>query len=92
MIKYEKLNQTQSDIYFNGGLIGHIDLIGDMYAIEVHYTHINLPREDKRLVRGLIERLNKQHINYQYKQYVKIYNLRNSIMFGRKYVEFNILD
>lgn len=92
MITYNKITKIQSEIYFDGELIGHIEAIGDMFSIEVRYMSINIPKSSKKLVKGIIERLNKAHIHYQYKQFVKVYNLRNSKMYGKKYVEFQILD
>jgi len=92
MITFKKLTQLNSDIYFDGELIGHIESIGDMFSVEVRYMSINVPKCNRRLVKGVIERLNKAHIHYQYKQFVKVHNLRNSKMYGKKYVEFQILD
>ena len=92
MIVYKKLTSLASNIYYDDELIGHIERIGDMYSLEIHYMTLNLPSHRKRLIKGIIERLDQQHRNKQYKKMVMAYNLRNSKMFGNKYVEFYILD
>jgi hypothetical protein len=89
---YKKLTSTTSEIYFNGELIGTIEMIGLMYSIEVRYMSFNLPKDHKRLIKGIISRLNKHYIQYNYKRYVHVYNLRQSKMYGKKYVAFEILD
>ena len=91
-MQYKKLTQLETDIYFNGELIGHIEKIGSMYSIEVRYMPLNLPQEHKRLIKGIVSRLNKHYLEYNYKRYVHAYNLKNSKMYGKKYVEFQILD
>ena len=92
MVTYKKLTTMQSDIYYDDELIGHVERIGNMYSIEVHYMTINLPAHQKRLIKGLIERLNKHHLKRRYKEMVMKYDLRNGKLYGKKYVEFHILD
>jgi len=92
MIAYKKLTTVLSDIYYDDELIGHVERIGTMYALEIHYMTLNLPLQHKRLIKGIIERLDQRHRDRQYKKMVMAYNLRNSKIYGNKYVEFYILD
>ena len=92
MINYKKITSTITEIQFDDEVVGHVELIGDMYAIEVYYMPLNLPKKDKRLVKGIVERLVKTHKAKVYKKIVMLYELRNSKMYGKKYVEFFVLD
>lgn len=92
MITYYKITDTISDIHFYCEKVGFIERIGDMYAIEVYYMPLNLPVHQKRLIKGIIERIVKRHKAREYREMVKRHELRNSKMYGKTYVKFEILD
>ncbi len=92
MIEYNKISQHISEVTYDCELVGYVELIGDMYSIEIYYMTLNLPKDKKRLIKGIIERLVKWQKHRDYKEMVKRYELRNSKMYGKKYVEFHILD
>lgn len=92
MITFKKRTTVQSDIYSNGEKIGTVDRVGDYYLIEVMYCPTHLHIKNRKLIKGLVERIYKGYLSYEYKQRVKLDKLRNSKMYGSKYVEFFILD
>ena len=92
MIQYNKISPTISQVTFDGELVGYVELIGDMYSIEVYYMTLNLNKSESRLIKGTIERIVKKHKAREYRELVKKRNLRYSIMYGKKYTKFFVLD
>lgn len=92
MISYKKITTQLTEIHFNSERCGYVERIGEMYAIEVYYMPLNLPITQKHLIKGTIERIVKAHHKRQYRLMVMRHELRNSKMYGPKYVAFEILD
>jgi len=92
MITYHKLTPTLTDIHYDCEKIGCVERIGNMYSIEVYYMPLNLPVAHKRLIKGTIKRIIKDHHARQYREMVKRHQLRNSKMYGKVYCKFEVLD
>tara|TARA_R110000803_G_scaffold106557_4_gene174644 strand:+ start:315 stop:581 length:267 start_codon:yes stop_codon:yes gene_type:complete len=66
MIYFEKITQLESDIISNGKKIGTLDLVpNSYYLVEIDYVPFQIPVKDKRLVKGIIERVYKSGLKYE---------------------------
>jgi hypothetical protein len=58
MIHFNKITDYQSEILNNGETIGTLDLLGnEWYVVEIGYFSFPVEVKNKRLVKGLIERV-----------------------------------
>jgi len=58
MIHFKKLTDYQSEILSNGSVIGTLELLAnEYYIIEIDYFEFPVKIEDKRLVKGIIEKV-----------------------------------
>ena len=63
MIYFNKLTPYQSDILSNGKVIGVIERLGETtYLIEINYFAFTMPVEQRKLVKGVIERVYKRNL------------------------------
>jgi len=80
-MNFKRINQTQSEIYQEGNLRGLVELIGDFYRIEVDYQYeLTIPKKQKHLIKGLVERIVKRVDSRNYRELVKRHKLRKSII------------
>ncbi len=58
MIHFNKLTDYQSEILSDGKIIGTLEkLANEYYIIEIDYFEFPVKIEDKRLIKGLIEKV-----------------------------------
>ncbi len=58
MIYFNKLTDYQSEILSDGAVIGTLEkLANEYYIIEIDYFEFPVKIEDKRLIKGLIEKV-----------------------------------
>ena len=59
MIHFKQITKYQSNILSNGKQIGTLELLANtIYLIEIDYFEFQLPVKEKRLVKGVIKRVN----------------------------------
>ena len=66
MINFNKITELESDIISNGKKVGTLDLVpNSYYLVEIDYVPFQIPVKDKRLVKGIIERVYKSGLKYE---------------------------
>ena len=66
MIYFNKITDYQSEIISNGKIIGTLELLANKYyIIEIDYFSFPIPVKDKRLIKGIIERVYKSGLKYE---------------------------
>ena len=77
MIHFEQITKYQSNILSNGKQIGTLELLANtIYLIEIDYFEFQLPVEDKRLVKGVIKRVNARNEKRKYKEIKRMVNFK----------------
>jgi len=91
-VTYNKITDSITEILHDCEKVGYVERIGNMYSIEVQYHTLNLPTTQRKLIKGIVERLIVRINKRKYKEMVKRYQLRNSKLYGKKYTKYFILD
>ena len=66
MINFNKITELESDIISNGKKVGTLDLVpNSYYLVEIDYVPFQIPVKDKRLVKGIIERVYNNNLKYE---------------------------
>ena len=66
MIHFNKITELESDIISNGKKVGTLDLVtNSYYLVEIDYVPFQIPVKDKRLVKGIIERVYNNILKYE---------------------------
>ena len=77
MIHFQQITKYQSNILSNGQQIGTLELLANtIYLIEIDYFEFQLPVEDKRLVKGVIKRVNARNEKRKYKEVKRMVNFK----------------
>ena len=81
MIKFNKLTETESEIYLHGEIIGTLHKIGEYYQIEILYNPVKPIHEDmKRIIPELCRKVYYAIKKRDYAELVKKHKLRNSAL------------
>lgn len=66
MIHFNKITELESDIISNGEKVGTLDLVpNSYYLVEIDYVPFQIPVKDKRLVKGIIEKVYNNSLKYE---------------------------
>lgn len=66
MIYFNKITELESDIISNGKKVGTLDLVpNSYYLVEIDYVPFQIPVKDKRLVKGIIEKVYNNSLKYE---------------------------
>ena len=82
-VYFNKLTPYQSDILSNGKVIGVIERLAEThYLIEINYFAFTMPVEQRKLVKGVIERVYKRNLSREFRERKPL----------REYKQFKILS